>query len=116
MVGPQRTDDRSLIVTRPVETMEVTVAGDTIRHAAGAAAVTLELLPPFGAVAPSKSAPSDLAGGRHPAATYAVSSRVRVAAYEPCAAGSREPRIRYLRRDAAGRIVTDVLLHRTSEQ
>jgi hypothetical protein len=116
MVGPQRTDDRSLVVTRRVETMEVSSAGDTIRHAADAANVTLELLPPLGAVAPSESSPIDSATGRHPAAIYAVSLRVRIAAYEPCGAGSRDPRIRYVRRDAAGRIVTDVLLHRTSEQ
>jgi hypothetical protein len=116
MVGPQQTDDRSLVVTRRVETMEVSVAGDTIRHIAGAAVVSLELLPPLGAIASSKDASSDSGAGKHPAATYAVSSRVRVAAYEPCAAGLREPRIRYLRRDATGQIVADVLLHRTSEE
>ena len=116
MVGPQRTDDKSLVVTRRVETMEVSAAGDTIRHVAGAAAVTLELLPPLGPVEPTKSSQGDSAVGKHPAAIYTVSSRVRVAAYEPCAAGSRDPRIRYVRRDATGRIVTDVLLHRTSEQ
>jgi len=116
MVGPQQTDDRSLVVTRRVETMEVSVAGDTMRQVAAAAVVSLELLPPLGGVASTKDAKREAAAGQHPAATYAVSSRVRVAAYEPCAAGIRDPRIRYLRRDATGRIVTDVLLHRTSEQ
>jgi hypothetical protein len=44
-----------------------------------------------------------------------VSPHVRLAAYEPCVTSSRGPRIRYLRRNAAGRIVTDVLLSRASE-
>jgi len=116
MIGPQRADDRSLAVMRPVETIEVSAAGDTIRHVAGAASVTLELLPQIGAGVSSDTTGAGSRLSQHPAATYAVSPRVRIAAYESCAPSPRDPRIRYLRRGAAGKIVTDVLLHRTSQQ
>ena len=115
-IGPPRPDDRTLVVTRPVETMEVSPAGDTIRQRVDAATVSLELLPPIGEHALGGAAVADSSVGGHPAATYAPSARVRLAAYEPCAPSSRGPRIRYLRRDAAGRIVTDVMLHRASDQ
>ena len=115
MIGPTLADDRALVVTRPVETVEVGATGDTLRYHLDAAKVSLELVPPLnslgtGVVRPGSAAPP------HPAATYAVSAFVRLAAYEPCATGSRGPRIRYLRRDATGQIVTDVMLHRMSEQ
>lgn len=116
MIGPPRPDDRSLVVTRPVESVEVSASGDTIRHRAGAATVSLELLPPLGAVTLGDSIPTAEPAGTHPAATYALSPRAWLAAYEPCATSRRGPRVRYLRRDAAGRIVTDVLMHRASEQ
>jgi len=115
-IGPPRADDKTLVVTRPVETMEVGVAGDTIRHRLDAATVSLELLPPLGNGTVGGNAVPDSTVSRHPAATYAPSPRVRLAAYEPCATSSRGPRIRYLRRDVAGRIVTDVMLHRASER
>lgn len=116
MIGPQRADDRSLAVARPVETVEVSNAGDTIRHVASAATVSLELLPPLGTVAIRGTAQAGSTIGQQPAATYAVSPRVRLAAYESCAPSPRSPRIRYLRRDGAGKIATDVLLRRTSDQ
>jgi hypothetical protein len=116
MIGPARPDDRTLAVTRVVESLEVSASGDTIRHRAGAATVSLELLPPLGPVTSGDGAPAGSAEGVQPAATYAVSRHVRLAAYEPCATSQRGARIRYLRRDAAGRIVTDVLLHRASDQ
>jgi len=116
MIGPPRAADGTLVVTRPVESMEVSAAGDTIRHRVAAATVSLELLPPFGPATLGSSAPADSAVAPQPAATYALSPRVQLAAYEPCVTSNRGPRIRYLRRDAAGRIVTDVLLHRASEQ
>ena len=115
-IGPPRSDDTTLVVTRPVETVEVSVAGDTIRHRLDAATVSLELLPPIGDGTLGGSSVADSTSSTHPAATYAPSPRVRLAAYEPCATSSRGPRIRYLRRDATGRIVTDVMLHRASEQ
>ena len=116
MIGPPRSADGALVVTRPVETMEVSASRDTIRHRVAAAAVSLELLPPRAQIALGGSAPRDSAAGAHPAATYALSPHVRLAAYEACATSQRGPRIRYLRRDAAGRVVIDVLLHRASEQ
>ena len=115
-IGPPRTDDKTLVVTRPVETVEVTAVGDTIRHRLDAATVSLELLPPLRTGTLGGDSVADSTVSRHPAATYAPSPRVRLAAYEPCATSTRGPRIRYLRRDVAGRIVTDVMLHRASEQ
>jgi hypothetical protein len=104
------------VVTRPVETVEVNAAGDTIRHRLHAAAVSLELLPPLGNGMSGADGVTDSTISTHPAATYAPSPRVRLAAYEPCATSSRGPRIRYLRRDVAGRIITDVMLHRASDR
>jgi len=115
-IGPPRPDDRKLVVTRPVETMEVTAAGDTIRQRLDSATVSLELLPPLGSDALGAAGVADSTVSTHPAATYAPSPRVRLAAYEPCVTSRRGPRIRYLRRDAAGRIVADVMLRRASEQ
>ena len=51
-IGPPQANDKALVVTRPVETVEVSVAGDTIRHRLDAATVSLELLPPLGSRAP----------------------------------------------------------------
>jgi hypothetical protein len=114
-IGPARADDRTLVVTRPVETVEVNVAGDTIRHRLDTATVSLELLPPLANGVSGGDGAADSTVSTHPAATYAPSPRVRLAAYEPCATSSRGPRIRYLRRDVAGRIITDVMLHRASD-
>ncbi len=115
MIGPATPDDRALVVTRPVESVEVTADGDTTRYRHGAARVSLELLPPSRSLG-TDSMPADSTATSHPAATYAISPRVWLAAYEPCATSHRGPRIRYLRRDPAGRIVTDVMLFRASEQ
>ena len=115
MIGPATPDERALVVTRPVESVEVTADGDTVRYRHDTATVLLELLPPLGPLG-TDSMPADSTGRSHAAATYAVSASVRLAAYEPCATSHRGPRIRYLRRDPTGRIVTDVMLYRTSEQ
>lgn len=114
MIGPPHADDRALVVTHPVESMEISASGDTLRHRFDAATVSLELLPPLGALGGAAEADSPV--NAHPVATYAVSPGVRLAAYEPCATSRRGPRIRYIRRDSAGRIVTDVMLIRASEQ
>ena len=116
MIGPPRPDDRALVLTRPVESVEVSATGDTIRHRLADATVSLELLPPLGPDTIGGRVRGDSAASTHPAATYAVSPRVHLAAYEPCATSARGPRIRYLRRDADGQIVTDVMLRRASEQ
>ena len=116
MIGPPRSDERALVVARSVESMEVGASGDTLRHRVDAVTVSLELLPAPGPDTLGGRGLADSTVSVHPAATYSVSSRVRLAAYEPCATSSRGPRIRYLRLDAAGRIVTDVMLRRASEQ
>ena len=116
MIGPPQPDGRGVVVTRAVESVEVSASGDTIRQRVVAATVSLELLPPLAPVTPTGSIAADSTLGAQPAATYAVSPRIRVAAYEPCAMSTRGPRLRYLRRDASGRIVTDVMLRRASEQ
>jgi hypothetical protein len=60
------------------------------------ASVHLEFIPPFA----------------RPAAVYSIGPRVLLAAYEPCGAGHQRPLIRYLRKDAEGRVATDVMLER----
>ena len=115
LIGPPTADEQALVVMRPVESIEVTAGGDTVRHRLDAAKVALEILPLLGSLG-ADSVRADSAARSQPAAAYAVSPHVRLAAYEPCATSNRGPRIRYLRRDSAGRIVTDVMLYRASEQ
>lgn len=98
IVGPAQTVAEKAQVTRRVETVEVRPGADTIRNASDAAAVRLQFLAPAG----------------RPAAVYAVGPAVLLASYEPCPPGLREPLIRYLRHDAAGRVATDVILQRES--
>jgi hypothetical protein len=116
MIGPARPDDGRLVVTRPVETVEVSAAGDTIRHRTDTAHVALELLPTLRQERRGGDGTADSIMSSQPAATYSPSAGVRLAAYEPCAASIRGPRIRYLRRDTTGRIITDVMLQRASER
>ena len=96
MVGPAKAFVGSPQVTRRVETLEESGGAPTIRHRSDTASVRLELVPP----------------NRRPAAVYPIGSLVLLASYEPCGSGMREPLIRYLRRDAQGRVATDVLLRR----
>ena len=110
MVGPSQVRSGETRVVRRVETMETRLDGKTIRLALDTAVVHLELLP-----APPDSLGRAIAGARGAAAAvYAVSPRVLLASYEPCAASRASPRLRYLRRDSGGRAVTDVMLRRTS--
>jgi hypothetical protein len=95
MIGPVVGEAGDARVTRTVETIESWPGADTIRHGSDTASLHLEFIPPYA----------------RPAAVYSLGPLVRLAAYEPC--GSRqEPLVRYLRRDAAGRVTTDVLLQR----
>ena len=96
MIGPTQLSTGSAHLTRRVETLETRSGTDTVRHSSDTASVRLELVPPF----------------EQPAAVYPVSALVRLSAYEPCVSGTREPLIRYLRRDGQGRVITDVLLER----
>ena len=115
-IGPARPDDGRLVVTRPVETVEVSAAGDTIRHRTDTAQVALELLPTLRQELLGAAGAGDSILRSQPAATYSPAADVRLAAYEPCAASIRGPRIRYLRRDATGRVITDVMLERASDR
>jgi hypothetical protein len=99
MVGPARTAAGAAPVIRRVETLESRPETDTIRHASDSASVRLELIPP----------------AARPAAVYLVSPFVLLASYEPCLPGLREPLIRYLRQDAAGRVAADVILRRDAQ-
>jgi len=114
LIGPPRSDARTLAVMHQVESVEVEASGDTLRSRLDAAQVHLELLPPPGMATPSDAATADTLAPTQPTATYALSAHIRVAAYEPCLTSTRGPRVRYLRRDARGGIITDVMLERTS--
>ena len=113
LIGPPGSDDRTLKVRHLVEVIEIEPTGDTVRTRLDGATVTLELLPLLGA----DSLGGDSLGARastQPAATYVLSRRIRLAAYEPCVTSAVGPLVRYLRLDSSGRAVTDVLLRRAS--
>lgn len=114
LIGSPRTNTSDLQLMRRVETIEIQVSGDTVRYQADAISVRLELLP----LTPEQgSGPTDTTYADHlpqPAAALAVTAFVRLAAYEPCASSITGPRLRYLRRDAAGRIIVDAMLRRAS--
>jgi hypothetical protein len=99
IVGPAQSAAGQSQVTRRVETLEAIAGADTIRFSSDTASVRLEFIPPFA----------------RPAAVYSIGPQVRLASYEPCGAGQRQPLIRYLREDDAGRVATDVLLQREAQ-
>ena len=113
MVGPARAIEGDLRVLRRLEAIEVGAGGDTVRHETNGAAVHLDLVPARPAPALGAVA-ADAAHPQQPVATYAVGTAVIVAAYEACATGVTSPRLRYIRHDAKGRVVTDVMLQRVS--
>jgi len=115
MVGPAHPADGSARILRRVEALEVKDGDRPLRYETDTASVRLEILPPF---RDARLTSLDRASGDsdRPAATYAVDARTLVAAYEPCAASGELPRIRYIRRDARGGVVTDVMLRRESAE
>lgn len=113
MVGPARAIAGDLRVVRRLEAIEVGVRGDTLRSQTNDATVHLGLVP-AGSGETLGVAAGDTGRAQHPVAIYAVGPAVIVAAYEACAAGVNSPRLRYVRRDSRGRIVTDVTLKRVS--
>jgi hypothetical protein len=113
LIGPPGSDNRTLKVQRLIETVEIGRSGDTVRTRRDGATVTLELLPPPGADTLGRDNP-DAPASTQPAATYVLSPRVRLAAYEACATSALGPLVRYLRRDASGKTVADVMLRRAS--
>ena len=110
MIGPASTDTDRARITRRVETLELREGADTIRLATDTASVALELLPKYAGT--GARAGGSLSTHTEPAAVYAVTPEVLIAAYEPCAASAGEPRLRYLRRDERGRVATDLMLRR----
>ena len=112
MIGPSRVQPGGVRLTRRVETIETDPDGRTIRRATDTAAVRLELLPtPLDSLGVDVARPE---AESEPAAVYAVTPRIVVASYEPCAASGASPRLRYLRRGVDGRPVIDVMLRRVS--
>ncbi|HUQ81266.1 MAG TPA: hypothetical protein VM076_09025 [Gemmatimonadaceae bacterium] len=114
MVGPARAAAGDTRVVRRVETVEVVAVGDTLRRVADETTVRLELVPLLPGEALGDADGSASAVADVPAAAYVIGPTIMVTAYEPCATSARVPRLRYLRRDARGRPVTDVLLQRAS--
>ena len=113
LIGPPGSDDRTLEVRHLVEAIEIGASGDTVRTRREGATVTLELLPPLD-VDPLGTNRRDARASTQPAATYVLSPRVWLAAYEACPTSAVGPLVRYLRRDASGKSLTDVMLRRAS--
>jgi hypothetical protein len=114
MVGPSRVNAGETRVVRRVETIEARPDGKTIHNATDTAAVRLELLPAPPVALDGRVIEASSKAARNPAAVYAVGPRIVLASYEPCAVSGAIPRLRYLRRDADGHPVIDVMLRRTS--
>ena len=85
-----------------------------LRHRVDTAAVHLELLPAhatqLGAEDRGHHDANESPPATQAAAVYAVTRLVTLASYESCS-GIEPPAVRYLRRDARGRIMMDVMLH-----
>jgi hypothetical protein len=114
LIGSPRANTSDLELMRRVETIEIQASGDTVRYQADAISVRLELLPLTPERGAGRADTADVSQLPQPTAALAVTALVRVAAYEPCAASIAGPRLRYLRRDAAGRIIVDAMLRRAS--
>ena len=114
MVGPSRVNAGETRVMRRVETIEARPDGRTFHNATDTAAVRLELLPTPPDSFDHRVIVASSKATRNPAAVYAVGPRIVLASYEPCAVSGAAPRLRYLRRDADGHPVVDVMLRRTS--
>ena len=111
MIGPPESRTGSTLVTRTIETVEEASDVPALRARLDDAVMRVELVPPYGAKLERSSRRSH--GGDHlePAAVYALTPFVSLASYEACA-GRGPAAIRYLRRDASGRIVSDAILRR----
>lgn len=112
MLGPTELCVGSTLVTRSVEAMETGARGAELRSRLDTATVHLDVLPPYGSGAAAFAGSAALAG--QPAAVYAITPLVLIAAYESCLdAGA--PAIRYIRRDKRGRVAVDAMLRRETE-
>jgi hypothetical protein len=109
MLGPTELRGGSTVVTRSVEAIETGPQGRELRSRLDTAVVRLDLLPSYRREGSRGVGTAPLSA--QPAAVYVITSRVLIAAYEPCAdAGAAA--IRYLRRDDQGRIAIDAMLKR----
>ena len=113
LIGAAPLADSVWRITRPIESVETTRNGDTVRARVASVSVNLERLPIRVSAALGESTENSVVDSQS-VAVYAVSPHIRLAAYEPCSATERAPRVRYVRRDSAGRVVTDVMLRRAS--
>jgi hypothetical protein len=113
MIGPTEIRAGSTMIVRSVEAVETGVARSIeLRNRSDTAVMRLDVLPAYGTPGRTSVEP-DMSHERQSAAVYAVTPLVFVAAYEPCS-GAGAPAIRYLRRDAGGRVAVDVMLRRES--
>ena len=115
MIGPAHPDAGRPRITRRVETLELGPGAKSMHHALDTASVRLESLPPFGG-RDGVPGTHTRTGTPQAAAVYALTPLVLLASYEPCGGSPRTPRIRYLRRNAHGQVVTDVMLRRESTE
>jgi len=112
MLGPTELRGGSTVVTRSIEAIETGPQGRELRSRLDTAVVHLDLLPSYGRAV--SRVRGNAAPAAQPAAVYAITPRVLIAAYEPCAdAGATA--IRYLRRDDQGHIAIDAMLRRETE-
>ena len=111
MIGPAEVRTGSTLVTRTIETVEGTGDAPALRARLDDAVMRVDLVPPYGTTLEAPSRRSHSRDGLEPAAVYALTPLVSLASYEACA-GRGPAAIRYLRRDARGRIVNDAMLHR----
>ena len=114
MIGPAEVRAGSTAVTRMIETIEGAGQTRSIRSRADAAVMHLELVPRYGVDGPKASSPTSADRATEPAAAYTLPSLITVASYDACA-GPTPFAVRYLRRDAGGRIARDAMLHRIPE-
>jgi hypothetical protein len=112
MIGPPDVRAGSTALTRTIETIEGAGRTQPVHSRADAAEMHLELLPRY-AVDERAEATSRTSVDRttEPAAAYTISTLISLASYEACA-GPSPFAVRYVRRDASGRVVHDAMLHR----
>ena len=114
LIGAAPLAESVLKITRSIESVESNRSGDTVRARVPSVSVSLEPLPSQRSAALGGTPGDRVAEPQQSVAVYVVSPHIRLAAYEPCAASERAPRVRYVRRDSAGRVITDVMLRRAS--
>ncbi|HSQ29740.1 MAG TPA: hypothetical protein VLN49_07820, partial [Gemmatimonadaceae bacterium] len=111
MIGPAQVQTGSTVVTRTVETVEGADGAMPLRVRLEDAVMRLELVPRYLGAPGGLQRRSPRRDEMEPAAVYALTPLVSLASYEVCAG---PPTVRYLRRDAHGRIEKDAMLYSAS--